>query len=73
MNAIPFARVYVDGQYAGETPRGCLRVPAGDRRVHFEANGQRSPARILHVTEQHTAGNPQSISYDFAAGRFLDQ
>lgn len=73
VNAVPFAKVYVDGEYAGETPRGCLRVSAGDRRVVFEADGRRSPERILHVTENHTTENPLSLSYDFTANRYLDR
>lgn len=73
VNALPFASVFVDGRRVGETPKACVRVPAGERRVYFEANAERSPQRIVRVTGDHTAENPLSISYDFRAKRFLDQ
>lgn len=73
VNAVPFARVFVDGKYAGETPKGCVRISAGERRVHFEKDGERSPERIVRVTEEHTADNPFSLSYDFRVRRYLDR
>jgi serine/threonine-protein kinase len=73
VNAVPFAAVFVDGQLAGHTPKGCLKVPVGHRRVHFETPGERSPERVVRVTPQHTADDPARLSYDFTAGRFVDE
>ncbi|MBI1893589.1 MAG: protein kinase [Candidatus Rokubacteria bacterium] len=72
VNAIPFASVYVDGQYVGDTPRACLRIPVGERRIHFEATGERSPERRVQVTEQHTAADPLHLSYDFRSRTFIE-
>ncbi len=72
INALPFGSVYVDGAYASEAPKACLRVAAGERRIQFEANGERSPERTLRVAEQHTAQNPLTIGYDFRARRYLE-
>lgn len=72
VNAVPFASVHVDGQYIGDTPKACLRVPVGERRVHFEADGQRSPERVVQATERHTAANPLRLSYDFRLRTFLE-
>lgn len=73
VNAIPFATVYVDGRRAGDTPRACLRVAPGAHRVRFEASGERSPERLVHVTARHTADEPMRLSYDFNSGRFVDE
>lgn len=73
VNAVPFARVFVDGRPVGYTPKACLRVPVGERRVRFEANGQRSPERLLRITGGHTAAAPMRLSYEFASGRFTEQ
>ncbi len=73
VNAIPFATVYVDGRRAGDTPKACLRVAPGTRRVQFEASGQRSPERLVTVTARHTANDPMRLSYDFNSGRFVDE
>jgi len=72
VNAVPFASVHADGQYVGDTPRACLRVPVGEHRIHFEAGGQRSPERVVQVTEQHTPAAPLRLSYDFRLQRFLE-
>ncbi len=73
VNAVPFATVYVDGRRAGDTPKACLRVPPGDHRVQFEASGERSPERLIHVTARHTADEPMRLSYDFNSGQFVDE
>jgi serine/threonine-protein kinase len=73
VNALPFAEVYVDGRPAGYTPMACLRVPIGARRVHFQMDGQRSPARLLRITARHTRDAPLRLSYDFNTGRFIEQ
>ena len=73
VNALPFGGIYVDGAYVGEAPKACLRVAAGERRIHFEANGQRSPDRIVHMTDQHTAEHPLTIGFDFRARRYLER
>jgi hypothetical protein len=73
VNAVPFATVYVDGRRAGDTPKACLRVVPGARRVQFEASGERSPERLVHVTSRHTADDPMRLSYDFNSGRFVDE
>jgi hypothetical protein len=73
VNALPFAEVYVDDRPAGYTPRACLRVPIGERRVFFQMDGQRSPERLVHVTAQNTPETPVRLSYDFNAGRFIEQ
>lgn len=73
VNAVPFASVYVDGQHVGDTPKACLRVPVGERRIHFQANDQRSPERVVQVTERNTANNPVRLAYDFRERRYLDQ
>lgn len=70
VNASPFASVYVDGRLLGETPRACLRVRVGERRVHFQASDDQSPERMVQVTEHHTTENPQRLSYDFRARQF---
>jgi hypothetical protein len=72
INAVPFAGVYVDGRHAADTPRACLRVPIGERRVYFRAGDERSPERLLEVTERHTAENPLRLSYNFKLHRFLE-
>ena len=72
VNAIPYARVFVDGHDAGETPKGCVRVSEGEHRVHFEASGARSPERVVRLTEEHTASNAVRISYDFRNRRFVE-
>jgi eukaryotic-like serine/threonine-protein kinase len=73
VNALPFAEVYVDDRPAGYTPRACLRVPIGEHRVFFQMDGQRSPERLVQVTAQHTPETPLRLSYDFNAGRFIEQ
>ena len=73
MNALPFAQVYVDDQSLGYTPMACLRVTIGEHRVRFEMDGQRSPERVLQITTRHTPDAPLRLSYDFNAGRFLEQ
>ncbi len=70
VQAVPAAKVYAGGAYAGETPKRCLCVPAGDRRVSFEANGQRSPDRFVRVTGQRTAKRHLPIRYDFREREF---
>jgi hypothetical protein len=72
VNAVPFARVYADGRYVGDTPRACLRIPVGEHRVHFEAEDQRSPERLVQLTPQHTANDPLRLSYDFKRRQFLE-
>lgn len=73
VNAVPFARIFIDDQPAGYTPKACLRVPAGEHRVHFQMDGQRSPERVLRITARHTADAPMRMSYDFTTGRFIEQ
>jgi len=73
VNALPFAQVYVDDQSLGYTPMACLRVPIGEHRVRFEMDGQRSPERVLQIAARHTPDAPLRLSYDFNAGRFLEQ
>jgi eukaryotic-like serine/threonine-protein kinase len=73
VNALPFAEVYVDDRPAGYTPRACLRVPIGEHRVFFQMDGQRSPERLVQVTAQNTPETPLRLSYDFNAGRFIEQ
>jgi hypothetical protein len=70
---MPFAAVFVDGQLAGHTPKACLKIPIGHRRVHFETAAERSPERVVRVTPQHTVDDPARLSYDFTVGRFVDQ
>ena len=72
MNAVPFASVYLDGQYLGDTPRACLRVGAGEHRIQFQRDEDRSPELAIRVTEQHTPEQPLRISYDFTAHRFRE-
>ena len=71
VNAIPFATVYVDGRFAGYTPKACLRISLGDHRVHFRTKGQRSPERLINVTSRHTPDDPIRVSYDFTSGQFV--
>ena len=71
VNATPFATVYVDGRFAGHTPKACLRISLGDHRVHFRTKGQRSPERLINVTSRHTPDDPIRVSYDFTSGRFV--
>jgi serine/threonine-protein kinase len=73
VNAMPFAAVFVDGHLAGHTPKACLKIPVGQRRVHFETNGERSPERVVRVTPQHTPDDPARLSYDFTTGRFVHE
>ena len=73
VNAIPFARVFVDDRPAGYTPKACFRVPVGEHRVHFVMNGQRSPERLLRITALHTTDAPLRMSYDFSTRRFIEQ
>jgi eukaryotic-like serine/threonine-protein kinase len=73
VNAVPFAEVYVDARPAGYTPMACLRVPVGEHRVHFQMDTQRSPERLLRVTDRHTADSPLRLSFDFNTGRFIEQ
>jgi len=70
VNATPFASVYVDGRHFGETPRACLRVRVGERRVYFQASDDQSPERVVQITKHHTAETPQRLSYDFRARQF---
>jgi serine/threonine protein kinase len=72
VNAIPFAAVYVDGRHAGDTPRACLRIPVGEHRVYLETDGERSPERVLYVTELHTPEAPVRLSYNFKARHFVE-
>jgi eukaryotic-like serine/threonine-protein kinase len=72
VNAIPFAAVYVDGRHVGDTPRACLRIPVGEQRVYFESGGERSPERVLHVTERHTPEAPMRLSYNFNVRHFIE-
>jgi len=71
VNAVPFAKVYVDGQSVGETPQACVRVRHGQHRIQFEWTGARSPEHVVTVAKEHTAENPLRASYDFRAGRFV--
>ena len=71
VNAVPFATVYVDGRDKGDTPQACVRVGAGQHRVHFRWLQRRSPDHVVDVGAQHTAENPLRVSYDFRTGRFL--
>lgn len=73
VNAVPFAKVYIDDRPAGYTPKACLRVPVGEHRAHFVMDGQRSPERLLRITARHTAETPMRMSYDFNTRRFSDQ
>jgi len=73
VNAVPFAKVYIDDRPAGYTPKACLRVPVGEHRAYFVMNGQRSPERLLRITARHTADTPMRMSYDFNTRRFSDQ
>ena len=73
VNAVPFAEVYVDARPAGYTPMACLRVPVGEHRVHFQMDTQRSPERLLRVTDRHTPDAPLRLSFDFNTGRFIEQ
>ena len=73
VNALPFAQVYIDGQLVGYTPMACVRVPIGEHHVHFQMDGQRSPERLLRITARHTLEAPRRLSYDFNAGRFIEQ
>jgi len=73
VNAIPFATVWVDGRFAGHTPKACLRLPLGERRVRFEAVGEQSPERVLTLTTRHTPDEPIRLSYDFTTGRFVEE
>jgi hypothetical protein len=73
VNAVPFARVFIDDQPAGYTPKACLRVPVGEHRVQFVMNGQRSPERVLRITARHKTDAPMRLSYDFNTGRFIEQ
>jgi Protein kinase domain len=72
VNAIPFAAVYIEGRHAGDTPRACLRIPVGEQRIYLESDGERSPERVLHVTERHTSEAPLRLSYDFKVRTFIE-
>ena len=72
VNAVPFANVLVDGQPIGETPAACLRVEVGEHRVQLQQAGERSPERVVRVTEQHTVEHPVRLSYDFRSRQFGD-
>ena len=71
VNAVPFAKVYVDGRPVGDTPQACVRVRQGQHRIRFEWTGERSPDYLVTVARDHTADNPLRASYDFKAGRFV--
>ena len=71
VNAVPFARVYVDGKAVGETPQACVRVRQGQHTVRFEWGSKHSPEYLITVGKEHTAENPLRASYDFRAGRFV--
>jgi len=51
----------------------CLRVPVGEHRVYFQMDTQRSPERLLRVTDRHTPDAPLRLSFDFNTGRFIEQ
>ena len=71
VNAVPFARVYVDGRPVGETPQACVRVRQGQHSVQFHWGSEQSPEYLITVGKEHTAENPLRASYDFKAGRFV--
>jgi hypothetical protein len=71
VNAVPFAKVYVDGRPVGETPQACVRVREGQHRIQFQWGGERSPEHVITVAQEHTRDNPLRASYDFKEGRFV--
>ena len=71
VNAVPFAKVYVDGRAVGETPQACVRVRHGQHSVQFHWGNEHSPEYLITVGKEHTAENPLRASYDFKAGRFV--
>ena len=71
VNAVPFAKVYVDGRLVGDTPQACVRVRQGAHRIQFEWAAERSPEHAITVTAEHTRDNPLRASYDFREGRFV--
>jgi tRNA A-37 threonylcarbamoyl transferase component Bud32 len=71
VNAVPFAKVYVDGRPVGETPQACVRVRHGQHSVQFQWGSEHSPEYLITVGKEHTAENPLRASYDFKAGRFV--
>jgi serine/threonine-protein kinase len=71
VNAVPFAKVYVDGRLVGDTPQACVRVRQGAHRIQFEWAAERSPEHAIMVTAEHTRDNPLRASYDFREGRFV--
>jgi len=71
VNAVPFAKVYVDGRPVGETPQACVRVRHGQHSVQFQWATEHSPEYLITVGKEHTAENPLRASYDFKAGRFV--
>ena len=73
VNAVPFAKVYVDGRAVGETPQACVRVAQGPHRLRFEWGSEQSPDYLVTVAKHHTADNPLRASYDFRAGRFVSR
>ncbi len=71
VNAVPFAKVYVDGRSVGETPQACVRVREGQHRIQFQWGSERSPDYLITVAKEHTADNPLRASYNFKDGRFV--
>ena len=72
VNAVPFANVLVDGHLLGETPAACLRVEVGEHRVQLQQADDRSPERVVRVSERHTVEHPVRLSYDFRSRQFGD-
>jgi serine/threonine-protein kinase len=71
VNAVPFAKVFVDGRSVGETPQACVRVREGQHRIQFQWGAERSPDYLITVAKEHTADNPLRASYNFKEGRFV--
>jgi PKD repeat protein len=50
----PGASVYLDGQFAGQTPLSLSRISAGDHRVRLEKDGYLENGRIVSVAAERS-------------------
>ena len=50
----PGASVYLDGQFAGQTPLSLSRISAGDHRVRLEKDGYLENGRIVNVAAERS-------------------
>jgi hypothetical protein len=58
INAMPWADVWVDGRFAGQTPIGRLTVPAGTHTIRFRHPrlGERTVTTLVRADEPRRVG-----------------